>query len=83
MAQNAGFLDLNWKDAGKAVLMAFITAAVTALYTALQSGMIPSTWAQWKTILIVGVTSALAYLVKNFLTNSNDQFLKKDPTTPQ
>jgi hypothetical protein len=71
------FLKVNGRDIIKSFLMAFIGSVVTALYTIVKEGKLP-TGAEWKTILIIGAASALSYLVKNFFTNSNDEFLKKE-----
>jgi hypothetical protein len=72
------FLKVNFRDLVKSILMAFLGSAVTALYTIVNDGGTLPTPEQWKTIVIMGVTSALAYLVKNFFTNSEDKFMKKD-----
>ena len=73
------FLNLHWKDIFKGFLMAFIGAFLTALYTALEAGEIPTTWDQWKSTILVGAGAGIAYLLKNFFTNSNDEVLKTEP----
>ena len=72
------FLKVNGRDIIKSILMAFIGSVVTAVYTIISEGMKLPTTEEWKTILTMGLASALAYLVKNFFTNSNDEFLKKE-----
>lgn len=68
---------LNWKDALKGCVVAVLSAGLTAVVTVLQSGAFPTT-ADWKNIAMVAVTAGASYILKNFLTNSNDQMLKKD-----
>ena len=74
------FLQLSTHDLVKGFIMAVLTALVTALYTAI-SGTSPHwpTGAEWQTIALTALSAGLVYLTKNFLTNSKDQFLKKDP----
>lgn len=62
---------LDKHDLFKGVIVAFITAALTALLSVLNSGALP-TLQDAKTIAITSITAALAYLVKNLITNSED-----------
>ena len=71
------FLTLNWKDLGKGLILAFLTVFVTTVYAALQAGALP-TGAQLGSAALAGLTAMVAYLIKNFFTNSNDQFLSKE-----
>lgn len=75
------FGSINWKDAAKGFLIMFIGALITALYVAGQAivagGDLPSghdvmIW------LVASFTTGLGYLVKNFFTNSANQFAKKE-----
>ncbi len=72
-----GLFTLSWKDAGKAILMAFLGTFVAAVYQGISAGAFP-TLHELGTAAIAGSGSALAYIVKNFFTNNNDQFAKKD-----
>lgn len=84
--QNAKFLSLNKFDAVKglvatmlgAIIKAFIDLAVALL----SSGILPDLNGL-KIIAIKATSAGLvvlgAYLAKNFLTNSKDQFLKPEP----
>ena len=74
----SGFLRLNWKDVLRGFLMALIGAILTGLLTVLDQGEIPMTWAQWKPIIITGLAAGIAYLLKNFFTNSKDKMLAKE-----
>jgi hypothetical protein len=44
----------------------------------IDAGVFPTSLADWKVILLASVGAGVSYLLKNFLTNSNDQLLKKD-----
>jgi hypothetical protein len=72
------FLRINGRDIAKSILMAFIGSVLTALYQIIEAGGALPSGAQWKSILTIGLSSALAYLVKNFFTNSNDKFAKPE-----
>lgn len=60
--------------------MAFFGAIITGLLTSLQLDppTFPMDWVSWKPIVVGGISMALAYFAKNFLTNSKDEFLKKE-----
>lgn len=69
------FLSLNTKDFIKGLLLAVLTTVITIVYNSLQSGNLTF---DWKSIGTTALTTALAYIMKNLLTNSNDQFLGKE-----
>lgn len=71
------FLKLNWFDFTKSFIVAFIAAFLQALLVILNEHAIP-TLLQLKTSFVIGVTSGFAYIIKNWLTNNADQFMKKD-----
>lgn len=73
------FLKLSFKDFAKGFILAVLTVIVTGLYTAL-SAVPPHfpTAAEWQNLGLMGLASGMAYLIKNFFTNSNDEFLKKE-----
>ena len=73
--KKAGLFSIGTKDAIKGFILAVITAVVTVLYTSIQSGGLTF---DWKIIGATALTAALGYIIKNFLTNSSDQFLTKD-----
>ena len=74
------FLSLSLKDFAKGFIMAIITVVVTGLYTSLSAAPphLP-TASEWGTLGMMGLGSGIAYCMKNFLTNSEDQFLTKEP----
>ncbi len=63
---------LNWRDAGKAIVLAFLTAFVTALAAALgiEGGSLHfPTGAELWVCVKIGLTAAVAYIIKNYFTN--------------
>ena len=72
---------IGFKDVIKGLIMAGITAIVAGLYKFLDAGALPSTMADLKPILISGLIAMISYFAKNFLTNSEDQFAKKEDST--
>jgi hypothetical protein len=74
----AKFLKINIKDIALGSLMAFLSSVITGLYEYLNAGKFPSTWVEFKPIIIVGLSSFVAYIIKNFFTNSQGDLLKKE-----
>jgi hypothetical protein len=72
--------NLNVKDVIKAIILTFIAALLTGIYQILQTGTL-LTWESLKPVVISSVAAALGYIIKNVLTNSNDQFLISEPKT--
>jgi len=73
--KKSNFLRLHWKDAIKALLLAVLTSVITVILATLEAGSIDI---DWKNVGIVALTTALAYILKNWLTNSDDKILKKE-----
>ena len=69
------YLSLNKKDFIKGLVMAVLTAVISVVYTSIESGSLEF---NLKSIVISALSAALAYIMKNALTNSDDQFLKKE-----
>lgn len=78
---NSNFGSLNIMDLLKGGLLALLTSLGTGLDVFIESGTLPSTSADWRKIAIGGVVGFLAYLSKNFITNSSGQIAKKETTT--
>jgi hypothetical protein len=70
------FLSLDSKDFLKGLILSVLSAVVTVLYTSIDSGTLTF---DFKSIGMVALSTALGYIVKNLLTNSKDQLLKKEP----
>jgi VIT1/CCC1 family predicted Fe2+/Mn2+ transporter len=73
----SSFLNLNTQDLVKGFVVAFLSAALTGVITTLDSNTLP-TLAELKQAGIVGLTAGLSYLLKNLLTNSQDELMKKE-----
>jgi hypothetical protein len=72
---NSSLFTLNSKDWIKGLVVAVLTAVITVVYSTIQTGTLVL---DWKSISIAGISAALAYITKNLLTNSSDQFLTKE-----
>jgi hypothetical protein len=68
-------------DIGKAALMAGLTVVVTGVGAALQSGALPGI-AGLVHLGTLGLGAAVAYLIKNFFTNSSGAIAAAEQTTP-
>lgn len=72
---NSTFLNLNVNDLVKGLAVAVLTSVLTIVYNTLQTGSLAF---DWQAIATAALTSAIAYLMKNLLTNSEGKMLKKD-----
>lgn len=68
-------MNLNVNDLIKGLAVAVITSVLTIVYNTLQTGSLAF---DWQAIATAALTSAIAYLMKNLLTNSEGKMLKKD-----
>jgi len=73
----SNLFSLNWKDILKGFLVAVLTVIITGLGTSLQSGKLP-TLAELGTLALAGLGAGVAYLLKNFFTNSNNELGKPE-----
>jgi len=71
----SGFLSLDTKDFIKGLLLSVFTSVISIVYTSVQSGSLVF---DKKTIATTALTTALGYIMKNLLTNSEDKFLKTE-----
>jgi uncharacterized membrane protein YesL len=74
---NSKFSRLCLKDLSKGVIMTIGTTIVGLCSTSVVSGVFPAT-ADFINMGKVGLLSGAVYLIKNFLTNSKDEFLKQE-----
>ena len=74
---NADFLRLNGKDLLRGLVVVVITALISPLTIILQSGKLP-TGANLQVAGLMSLTAGIGYLVKNMLTNSQDQMFKTE-----
>lgn len=71
------FLNLDWKDLSRGLLIAFLTAVISGIITMLDNGT-GFNWITIRPLLIAGISAALSYLLKCLLTNSQDQMFKRE-----
>jgi hypothetical protein len=72
------FFQLNMSDFVKGLIIAVLTVIVTSVGDIIATGNFP-TAAQWKIIGLAALSAAIAYIIKNLLTNSQGQFLTVEP----
>ena len=70
-------LRLGTADLLKGLFVAFISALLTGVYGLFQSGA-AFDWITLKPVLFVAIASALSYIIKNWLTNSDGDLLTKE-----
>jgi len=66
------FLNLNIEDLAKGLILTVLTSVVTIVYNTVSAGSLTF---DWQAIGLTALTSGLAYLMKNLLTNSKGEFL--------
>lgn len=72
---NSSIFTLNKSDFLKGLIIAVLTAVITVAYNTVQTGTLAF---DWKAISTAAASAALAYIMKNLLTNSDNEFLKKE-----
>jgi hypothetical protein len=75
--KKSNFLTLNVNDAVKGLIMLVITTIVTGIFELLKNGTV-FTWETIKPVLLSALTAAVAYIIKNWLSNSQGEFLKTE-----
>jgi len=68
------FFALNLRDLFKGLVLAVLTAVITFAYDAIQSGTLFEPGVL-KKVGMVALAALLAYLLKNFLTNTQGEIL--------
>lgn len=71
----SSIFSLNWKDLAKGLVVAVLGAVLGIITVSIQAGSLSFDWAA---ILKTATLTAAAYLLKNLVTNNNDEILKKD-----
>ena len=71
------FMKLSQNDLVKGVVVAALSAATGGIYAALEGGVV-LTSSVFAAAGKTGLMAGLAYLMKNFFTNSNDQLMKPE-----
>lgn len=84
--KNAKFLSLSAQDWIKSfwvfLFSTIISVAGDAIMQAIAYGDYNLTNVHWKSIVAAIVVAVISYLQKQFLTNSESKFLKKEPQKP-
>ena len=77
---NSFFLKLTSNDYFKGFVMVLLTTALSPIQSLLESGTLPdlNTLGGY---FVAGLTAGVAYLLKNFLTNSQGKILTPEPPT--
>lgn len=70
----SGMFSLAWRDVGKGLLLAVISAVVTHIYEATALPGFSFLTIDWGATLTIGGIAAISYLVKNFFTDSQGKF---------
>jgi len=65
--KQSNFLSLNWSDIAKGFLMAVLTPVFVIVQQSIEAGVFTF---DWKTIGLAAIGGGVAYLVKNFFTQS-------------
>jgi hypothetical protein len=73
----APFGKLSWQDWKKGLITAALVGGLSVIFPALSVGVL--TMATLKAAGIGAATGLAAYILKNLATNSEDEFLKKEP----
>lgn len=68
--------NLNLSDWVRGLLVAVITGPITIIIQSLNEGSLTF---NWKTIITVGLSAALSYVVKNWLLTPNEITIKNPP----
>lgn len=74
---NSKFLNLNWQDVKKGLIVAGLVGGVSAIAPAFTAGLV--TIATLKAFGIGVGTGFIGYILKNWGTNSNGNFLTTEP----
>ncbi len=78
LTQEAKIFSLKAKDFIKGFIITILMAIVVGIYQLIQNNQFPKTLEEWKTILITAIGAGCVYIIKNFLTSSDDKFLTKE-----
>ena len=73
----SGYLKLTPHDFVKGLIVSVLSSVMTIMYQTIQGGTLVF---DWKAIGTVAIMSAMGYILKNLVTNSNDEFLKREPS---
>ena len=69
------FFNINIQDLTKGLILTVLSSTLTIIYQTVSAGSLTF---NWKEIGLIALTSGIAYLMKNLLTNSNGEFMIKE-----
>lgn len=69
------FLQLKKADFWKGLILSVLTAIINSLYQIFSEATTFDT-INWEFVCISSATAFIGYLIKNFVTNSDDKFMK-------
>ena len=72
----SNYLSLNTIDYLKGLAVAILSSVATVIYNSVQANELTF---NWSAIRMVAVCSALSYICKNLMTNSQNQILTPEP----
>ena len=78
MEKMSQFLEVNKRDMVKGLIVAVLTAFLTGIMAVLKEGGLPTS-DDLKAIGLTTLAATLSYILKNFLTNTEDKFLAAEP----
>lgn len=73
----SGLFTLNLRDAINGFVIAFLTAFLSAVVVALNTGLFPSL-VDLKAFAMIGITAGVSYITKNLFSNNKGELLKKN-----
>jgi hypothetical protein len=79
--EKAKLFSIRTRDLIKGLIVAIITAVLTFIINELQAGTVLDA-ALYKRMGITAAIAFLSYILKNFLTNSKDEFATPEPKPP-
>jgi hypothetical protein len=71
------FLQLNARDLILGIIMALVTSLLAGIIKILETGT-DFTWVNLKPVMIAGICAGLTYLLKNLVSNSRGELLRRD-----
>ena len=75
MEKKSDFLTIDMKDAIKAFIVAVLGSVLGLVQATIEAGSLAF---DWKAIGLTALAAAGAYILKNWLSNSSDQFLSSE-----
>ena len=73
----SGLFTLNLRDAINGFVITFLTAFLSAVVVALNTGLFPSL-VDLKAFAMIGITAGVSYITKNLFSNNKGELLKKN-----